>query len=183
MQTTDPDPTDEEDEFVRLFIEHQIVLRAFVISLLPGCQDVDDIIQDVSMAIWKNRARYESNTNFKAWIFALARFRVLSFWRDSQRNKESALPEDLMDLLVSESDENIQLDVIKDQVGALRHCLANLRQEDRGLDRGHRSEVARRRARRGGGAGARDARQPPAAHRYSDARETPRRDAEARDLD
>ena len=133
MQTTDPDPTDEEDEFVRLFIEHQIVLRAFVISLLPGCQDVDDIIQDVSMAIWKNRARYESNTNFKAWIFALARFRVLSFWRDSQRNKESALPEDLIDLLASESDENIQLDVVKDQVGALRHCLANLRQEDRGL--------------------------------------------------
>ena len=133
MQLVDTEPTDEEDEFVRLFLEHQTVLRAFIISLMPGCQEVDDIIQDVSVDIWKNRAKFEPNTNFKAWIFTLARFRVLSHWRDSQRNKESAMPEELMHVLADESGENIQLDVIRDQVRALRHCLVNLRQEDRGL--------------------------------------------------
>ena len=130
---TDTDPADEEDEFVRLFIEHQTVLRAFIVSLLPGCQEVDDIFQDVSLTIWKNRSRYEPNTHFKAWIFALARFRVLSYWRDLQRNKESSLPENLLDVLAKEADENIQLNAIQDQVKALRHCMLGLRQEDRGL--------------------------------------------------
>jgi RNA polymerase sigma-70 factor (ECF subfamily) len=52
-------------------------IRAFVYSLMPDIFQVDDIIQDVFLTVTAKASDFQEGTNFLAWAFAIARFRVL----------------------------------------------------------------------------------------------------------
>lgn len=127
--TPQPDP---EETFVQLVVSHQPALRAFVLSLLPGSPEVDDVIQETNAEIWKKRGDFRIGTNFKSWMFSVAKFKVMSSWRDRQRKKEWAVPEETLVRLV-ERVEMGSLAATETKQEALRHCLAQLRPVDRGL--------------------------------------------------
>jgi RNA polymerase sigma-70 factor (ECF subfamily) len=63
-----------EDIFVNLVVEHQMELRAFVVSMMPGSADVDDVMQEANKVLWKKRGEFEIGTSFKAWMFSVAKF-------------------------------------------------------------------------------------------------------------
>jgi RNA polymerase sigma-70 factor (ECF subfamily) len=124
-----PDP---EQTFVQLVVNHQPALRAFVLSLLPGSPEVDDVIQDTNAEIWTKRGDFRIGTNFKSWMFSVAKFKVMSVWRDRQRRKVWAVPEETLTMLV----ERIEVGALADTESrheALRVCLDRLRPEDRML--------------------------------------------------
>jgi RNA polymerase sigma-70 factor (ECF subfamily) len=127
MPTTKPDP---EQTFVQLVVNHQPALRAFVLSLLPGSQDVDDVIQDTNAEIWTKRGDFRIGTNFKSWMFSVAKFKVMAVWRDHQRCKVWAVPEEILAVLV----ERIEVGAFAEtepRHEVLRFCLDRLRVEDR----------------------------------------------------
>lgn len=129
MPTMQPDP---EQTFVQLVVNHQPALRAFVLSLLPGSPEVDDVIQDTNAEIWTKRGDFRIGTNFKSWMFSVAKFKVMSVWRDHQRRKVWAVPEETLIMLV----ERIEVGALADTESrheALRFCLDRLRAEDRML--------------------------------------------------
>lgn len=124
-----PDP---EQIFVQLVVNHQAALRAFVLSLLPGNPEVDDVIQDTNAEIWRKRGEFRIGTEFKSWMFSVAKFKVMAVWRDHQRRKVWAVPEDTLTKLV----ERIEGGAFADtewRHDALRFCLGRLRAEDRML--------------------------------------------------
>lgn len=45
--------------YVTLMTKHQANLRAFIVSLMPGSRDVDDVLQDTNAVLWQKRARFE----------------------------------------------------------------------------------------------------------------------------
>lgn len=53
---------DIEEEFVQLVVNHQPALHAFVLSLLPGHPEADDVVQDVNIALWKKRGEFQLGT-------------------------------------------------------------------------------------------------------------------------
>ena len=123
---------DFEQAFVQLVVTHQAALRAFVLSMLPGSPDSDDVIQESNAAVWQKRGEFEIGTNFKAWMFSIAKFKVMSHWRDTQRRKEWVIPEETLAGLVDESVERaFESTEIRHEL--LRECLQQLRPEDRGL--------------------------------------------------
>jgi RNA polymerase sigma-70 factor (ECF subfamily) len=122
-----PDP---EQIFVQLVVNHQAALRAFVLSLLPGSPEVDDVIQDTNAEIWQKRGDFRIGTNFKSWIFSVAKFKVMTVWRDHQRRKVWAVPEDTLTKLV-ERIEDGAFTGTESRHEALRFCLGRLRAEDR----------------------------------------------------
>ena len=124
-----PDP---EETFVQLVVSHQAALRAFVLSLLPGSPEVDDVIQETNAEIWKKRGDFRIGTNFKSWMFSVAKFKVMATWRDRQRRKEWAVPEETLVKLV-ERIEDHEGTSIETRQAALRICLEQLRPVDRGL--------------------------------------------------
>lgn len=71
-------PPDIEETFVRLLVSHQAALHAFVLALLPGDPDADDVVQEVNTSIWQKREEFTVGTNFKAWMFTVARFKVMA---------------------------------------------------------------------------------------------------------
>lgn len=123
---------DTEEEFVQLVVNHQAALHAFVLSLLPGHPEADDVVQDVNIALWKKRDEFELGTHFKAWMFSIAKFKVLALWRDQGRSKVFNVPEETLNLLIDDA-----VDVCYEpedlRHAALRQCIQQLRPADRSL--------------------------------------------------
>ena len=129
MQNT---PTDEADaEFVALLTSHQQALRLYVASLLPGSPEAADVAQQANLVIWDKRAEFEPGTNFKAWIFAIARFKVLDFRKKQVRDSRLVFSEEMEELFTAElPDASEDLDARQRH---LRECLQELKPAQREL--------------------------------------------------
>ena len=94
--------TDPDSEFVSLLTEHQGALRLYVASLLPGNPAVADVAQQVNSTIWRKRSDFELGTNFKAWVFAIARFEVLNFRKQNARDSRLVFSDELEEVFAQE---------------------------------------------------------------------------------
>ena len=127
-----PEAPDIEETFVRLVVSHQAALHAFVLALLPGHPDVDDVVQEVNSSLWKKRGEFSVGTNFKAWVFSIAKFKVMALWRDQKRRKVWAVPEETLHLLIEDAAE-VCYEAEDSRHVALRQCIEELHPQDRGL--------------------------------------------------
>ncbi len=124
-----PDP---EGVFVQLVASHQPALRAFVLSLLPGSPEVDDVVQETNAEIWVKRGDFRIGTDFKSWMFSVAKFKVMAVWREHQRRKVWTVPEETLTRLMEQIEDGA-LAATSERHEALRFCLQRLRAEDRNL--------------------------------------------------
>ncbi|QTN33249.1 sigma-70 family RNA polymerase sigma factor [Akkermansiaceae bacterium] len=123
---------DIEETFVQLVVNHQTALHAFVLALLPGHPEADDVVQEVNTSLWKKRGEFELGTNFKAWMFSVAKFKVMALWRDQKRRKVLSVPEETLNLLIDEAAE-VCHGADDPRHAALRQCIQQLRPDDRSL--------------------------------------------------
>ncbi|MBC8356416.1 MAG: sigma-70 family RNA polymerase sigma factor [Planctomycetes bacterium] len=126
------DADDREAGFVSLLTEHQLALKLFVNSLLPGDSGAADVAQEVSTTLWKKRADFVPGTNFRAWVFRIARNHVANYRR--KRAREGAVvvfSDTLQETIAAElADKTTDLE---HRLHALRQCLQKLREGDREL--------------------------------------------------
>lgn len=123
--------TDPDSEFVSLLTEHQGAMRLYVASLLPGNPAAADVAQQANSTIWRKRDDFELGTNFKAWIFSIARFEVLNFRKQKARDARLVFSEDLEEIFAQELPD--LEDDFDARQGALRSCLDELKTADRNL--------------------------------------------------
>lgn len=61
-------------------------LRAHLRRRLPGgLDDVEDIVQEVLLALHVQRGTYDSSVPVSAWFFAIARYKMVDYWRKHGR--------------------------------------------------------------------------------------------------
>jgi RNA polymerase sigma-70 factor (ECF subfamily) len=121
----------QQAEFVGQIARHQAALHAFIISLMPGMDGVDDVLQETNMVLWEKRKTFKSGTNFKAWACTIARFKVMGHRRKLANLGHQLFDEDLAAQLVAECEtEPAELD---ERMGALKKCLDLLQDEERKL--------------------------------------------------
>ena len=80
-------PTERVDEFIDLYSQHFAQLRYYVMALVPSSSDAADVLQEVSLVLWRRFDTFEPGTNFFAWACKIARLQAL---RHSQRSNRSA---------------------------------------------------------------------------------------------
>jgi RNA polymerase sigma-70 factor (ECF subfamily) len=100
-------PSDSDDPYriyIRLFTRHEGALRCFVRTLLPTWDDVDEVMQDVSIAAWTKFDRFDPQTDFARWAATIARFEVLNYRRSKARDR-LVFDEDLIVVLADECQE------------------------------------------------------------------------------
>jgi len=120
----DPNQRDEKyEQFVKLFTQHEAGLRAFVRSLVFSWDDVDEIMQNTGVVLWRKFSDFDQSTNFMSWACVVARFEVLSWRRDKARDRH-VFDEDLVALLAVEAEE--MHETLTDERRALDVCLAKL---------------------------------------------------------
>ena len=130
----------EDDPFVQLLAENQVRLRTYICTLLRERSATDDVLQDVNVALWKNRAAFDTNRDFMNWAAGVALIEVLRFRRKIATDK-LLFDEALLSTLAG--DYVKQLEKWNRREDALCECMQKLSTKDRSLlDARYRSGVA-----------------------------------------
>lgn len=109
--------------FVQCFARHEADLRRFIGSLLPTWSDVDEVLQQTALVIWRKFDQYDPETPFMKWACVIARFEVLGYRRKMARDR-LVFREELLDLMAEEGAD--ELDTQRAEFDALEACLSEL---------------------------------------------------------
>jgi RNA polymerase sigma-70 factor (ECF subfamily) len=94
------------DEFVTLLTAAQRRLWTFICTLVVDKADVEDVLQETNLALWKMADQFEPGTDFVAWACRIAHYRVLR-QRSAAKRLRVRLAEAVVDTLAAEMlDEN-----------------------------------------------------------------------------
>ncbi len=94
------DTHDPHETFLRLWMHHEPPLRAFVRSCCPNAQEVDDVMQEVSLAVIRQNGHPNDRSRIRAWLYRIVVRRAADYMRGKYRQKM------LVETLGDESAEN-----------------------------------------------------------------------------
>ncbi|MCA8988566.1 MAG: sigma-70 family RNA polymerase sigma factor [Planctomycetaceae bacterium] len=124
-------PQEQEAAFVAQLTQHQLALQHYIRSLLPGEKLVADVVQQANAKIWEKRTDFQPGTNFKAWVFSIARYEVLNHRKQQVRESRLIFSAELEQVIESELAAEDNGLILKQD--ALRECLKKMRQQDQQL--------------------------------------------------
>ncbi|HEY1188654.1 MAG TPA: sigma-70 family RNA polymerase sigma factor [Gemmata sp.] len=130
-----PAPAPAQDKhklFLRLFLQNERRLYAYVLTLLPHRADADDVLQETSLTMWDKFDPDAPPTEFIAWARKVAYHKVLDFNKKSNRAQarlSTIFVKRLAETAAAQADE-LQLEERRE---ALTHCVEKLPQPDRDL--------------------------------------------------
>lgn len=131
MNPTPPDAGDHGETFLRTLAEHERWLAAYVYSLVARAADADDILQECKIVMWRQFARFETGTNFRAWARTIALHQILNYRRAEQRRPESAHERAFIEAVAGEMER--RSDQLDRQAESLRYCLRKLPEAHRAI--------------------------------------------------
>ncbi len=105
-------------------------IHALIASLIPNPSDVQDVLHETTLLLWRDFARFDPQRNFLKWACGVA-FNVVRSYRRKRRDLVLPLDDDLMALLIKERQSFS--DTLEDRRQALSDCLTKLRTADRQL--------------------------------------------------
>lgn len=136
-----------QEDFVRKLVAVQGALRGFILTYVKDPDRVEDILQDVSVVLWKKLDSFQADRPFLSWALGVARNEILHSRREACRSRLIFEP-DLFEKAAGRYDA-LEPELAKRRA-ALRHCIEKLPPhyrevvEHRYLDAQPISEVARR---------------------------------------
>jgi RNA polymerase sigma-70 factor, ECF subfamily len=118
--------------FLRLFLENERRIYAYILTLLANQADADDVLQEASLVMWDKFDEQQPPNDFAAWGCRIAYFKVLDFFKKSHRCRvhfSQVLLDRLAETMIEQA-ASLQLD---DRHDALADCLKKLSPRDRDL--------------------------------------------------
>ena len=122
---------DRETCFTSLLREHYRRLFAYVYAIVRSYPDVEDVLQQVSLVLWKKFDAYQSGTDFFTWACSVARLEALRFLRQQRRYR--AHFSEAFQLRLAATMAGITTEAVNARVGALEDCVENLPEPQRDL--------------------------------------------------
>jgi len=115
----------DHEAFLRLFTRYEGNLRAFVASLLPTWEGVDEVMQESSIVLWRKFGQFDQSAESGVldWAFMIARYEVLKY-RRRRATDRLRFSEDVFELLATTAESTT---ATQDQrIRLLRDCVASL---------------------------------------------------------
>lgn len=94
-------PAAKVNEFVRLLGENQRRISLYVMGLVPNWNDAEEIVQETTVVLWQEFAKFETGTNFAAWACKVAYFRVLA-WRKRKTREKLQFSSEFLEMISEE---------------------------------------------------------------------------------
>ncbi len=120
-----------ESNFLRLFLKHEEMLRAYARTLLPSWEAVDDVLQESSVVMWRKLDQIAEEDGFLPWAKVIVRYEALKVQQKWARDRH-VFSEDVLQLLAAEEDEETP-EALQSEWRALSHCLSKLSASEREL--------------------------------------------------
>jgi RNA polymerase sigma-70 factor (ECF subfamily) len=129
LNTDKPSEEERYEVFVRLLVEHEPSVRAFLRGLVPTWHDVEEVAQEASLIAWRKFDDFEQGTSFGGWLLTIARFEALKYRRRVARSP-LVFADDVWDVLAEEArgEENLEI-----RRWHLEGCLGKLELSKRNL--------------------------------------------------
>ncbi|HOQ05703.1 MAG TPA: sigma-70 family RNA polymerase sigma factor [Anaerohalosphaeraceae bacterium] len=117
------------EEFVFLMSTNQRKIYSYILAAVGRQSIADEIMQQTSLTMWRNFARFQRGTNFTAWGKEIAKYEIFTYRK--KNSKEQFLdPESLRRVL--EASQKVEKS--SDQrMKALEGCLEKLTEKKRSL--------------------------------------------------
>ncbi len=115
--------SDRTEEFLRLLSMHQRQIHNYAMTLVPSSSDVDDILQETNLVLWREFAKYQPGTNFKAWACRIAMNQALA-WRKRRQRDRLQFSEEFLHAVAKDADA--MSDELHDRSEMLESCIRRL---------------------------------------------------------
>jgi len=122
-------PPQMTPDFAQRLAAAQSSLYAFIVSLMGGCADAADVLQETNMKLCREFHRYDDARPFIHWALTLARFEVMA-WRTRQSRSRLVLDNDVAEQLAADFANTADPER---ELAALEQCLRKLPQRQRDL--------------------------------------------------
>ena len=110
-------------EFVQLLTQVQPTLYAYILSLVFNDAQAEDLLQETNITLWEKAEQFKAGTNFVAWTYRVAYFKVLAHRRAMARDR-NMFNEELLDYLAER--QVSRADLLDRRREALQDCLQKL---------------------------------------------------------
>ena len=135
-----PDPLADDESrtpakgklFLRLFLQNERRLYAYVLALLPNRADADDVLQEASLVMWDKFDPENPPADFAAWGCRIAYFKVLDFCKKRQRHR-ARFSQAMLERIAETAAEQAGTLRLDERREALAYCLEKLSPRDRDL--------------------------------------------------
>jgi RNA polymerase sigma-70 factor (ECF subfamily) len=115
--------------FLKLLVENQPKIHAYILTLITSQSDADDILQEVCSQLWTRFGEFEEGTNFLSWALRFAFFEVLNFRSKKHRSKQILFDNDVLQQMIPILDEEMKTADLR--MDALEQCLDKLNERAR----------------------------------------------------
>lgn len=122
---------DGQEQFLRLFLQCQGEIRAFIGSLIRDPHVREDVFQEVALVLWREFSRYDPARPFGAWARGIAANKVLQRWERGSRLPVPFSPEAIQAIL--DAYERTEAAGPSLRAEALERCLESLPAKSRRL--------------------------------------------------
>lgn len=119
---------DPNSEFVRLWTRHQAEVERYLFMMIPRQADAAEVLQEVSVLLWKKWEQYDPERPFLPWAIRFAYLEVLK-WRQRQAREKLVFSDSLLAQLHKRHDEEAPL--MEARRKALDSCLSKLSDQQR----------------------------------------------------
>ena len=129
--TTDLTKDDSKSNklFLKLLVENQPKIHAYILTLITSQSDADDILQEVCSQLWMRFDQFEEGTNFLAWALRFSFFEVLNFRSKKHKSKQILFDDVVLQQMIPILDEEIKTADLR--MDALEQCLDKLNERAR----------------------------------------------------
>ena len=117
-------------EFVRLLTAHQPDIYLYLRSLVLNPDEASEVLQEANLVLWEKREEFNIGTNFRAWAFQIARYKLLQH-QGQRRRACRCFSDALVDELLLQAADSAGAPA--EMIDDLRRCIAALTARDREL--------------------------------------------------
>ena len=83
-------------KFLQHFVSSERVLTGYLLAATGNPHEAEDLLQEVSVALWEGFERFDPKRSFTAWALGIARHKVID-WRGRQGRREAVLALEVLD--------------------------------------------------------------------------------------
>jgi RNA polymerase sigma-70 factor, ECF subfamily len=128
---SDGPPLNRGEELVTQITASQKALFAYISTLLGSTGEVDDVLQEVNLVLWRRGHEFDGRGQFLTWACHVAYLQVLAHCKRLRREKHAYFDQGVLADLSGCVAE--QVERIDAELEALRACLGKLPPWQRGL--------------------------------------------------
>lgn len=123
--------TPEHDpSFVELFVKNQRRIYGYIMTVVPNCNEADDLSQQTSMVLWEKSDEFRSDADFVRWGCGIAH-NIIRNWRVKRGRDRHCFSDEILARIAAVRVEKSEW--LDGALAALGICMEDLKPVEREL--------------------------------------------------